>query len=342
MEKWIKDVYDEAILTEALARYQIQRENLEELDGFESFIYGYARNGAGYILRVSHSSHRTWEMIMGEMEWLSYLAAGGLSVARPVRSCAGNLVEVIGNESGSSPASQPRVGEHGYFTVASYERAEGQPPKKAGWTPELFQSMGRFMGRMHSLAKDYTPSAPAFRRPDWDSEGPSTFDDLPETETTVVSRYLELVEHFRGLARCRDSYGLIHVDFHSGNFFVDDGRITLFDFDDCQYSWFIYDIAMSIFYALPVDCVSDEDVAKGVTFFTNFMKGYMEENRLDPKWLQEIPHFLRFREVDLYMAILRSGELAELGAWGQAYMKNRREKIESRKPYAPINFASLL
>ena len=194
---------------------------------------------------------------------------------------------------------------------------------------------------MHSLAKDFTPSDPAFRRLKWDREVPSTFDDLPEIEATVVSRYLELVEHFRGLPRSRDSYGLIHVDFHSGNFFVDDGRITLFDFDDCQYSWFIYDIAMSIFYALTVDCVSDEDIQKGIAFFQNFMKGYRSENLLDPKWLREIPYFLRFREVDLYMAILRSGELEELGAWGQAYMNNRREKIESRRPYAPIDFASL-
>ena len=307
MEKWIKDVYNEAILAEALARYQVQRENLEDLDGFESFIYGYARDRTGYILRVSHSSHRTWEMIMGEMGWLSYLADHGLSVARPVRSHAGNLVEVIGQKDGSSAVSQPRLGQHtshesrspSYFTAASYERAKGQPPKKAGWTPELFHSMGRFMGRMHSLAKDFTPSDPAFRRPDWDSEVPSTFDDLPETEATVVSRYLELVEHFWGLPRCRDSYGLIHVDFHSGNFFVNDGRITLFDFDDCQYSWFVYDIAMSIFYALPVDCVSDEDIRKGITFFQNFMKGYRSENLLDPK-------------------------------------------IEGRRPYAPIDFASLV
>ena len=42
-----------------------------------------------------------------------------------------------------------------------------------------------------------------------------------------------------------DSYGLIHNDFNDGNFTVDydNGDITVFDFDDCCYFWFMYDLA---------------------------------------------------------------------------------------------------
>ncbi len=42
---------------------------------------------------------------------------------------------------------------------------------------------------------------------------------------------------------------MIHQDAHTGNLFVDDDyTMTLFDFDDCVYGHFIYDIAMVLFY----------------------------------------------------------------------------------------------
>ena len=43
---------------------------------------------------------------------------------------------------------------------------------------------------------------------------------------------------------------MIHQDAHLGNLFVDDNyTLTLFDFDDCVYGHFIYDIAMVLFYS---------------------------------------------------------------------------------------------
>jgi len=43
---------------------------------------------------------------------------------------------------------------------------------------------------------------------------------------------------------------LIHTDVHAGNFFVDDGRITVFDFDDSSYQWFASDIAIALYYTI--------------------------------------------------------------------------------------------
>ena len=51
------------------------------------------------------------------------------------------------------------------------------------------------------------------------------------------------------LAGARTTYGLIRQESHGNNFLVDDvGQITLFDFDDCAYSWFSNDIAIVLFY----------------------------------------------------------------------------------------------
>ena len=41
----------------------------------------------------------------------------------------------------------------------------------------------------------------------------------------------ELIGHLEMLPMDRESYGLIHQDAHGGNFFVHEGRMTLFDFE---------------------------------------------------------------------------------------------------------------
>ena len=41
MDKRIRELYNESILSEALARYGIAKDDVQLLDGFESFMYDY-------------------------------------------------------------------------------------------------------------------------------------------------------------------------------------------------------------------------------------------------------------------------------------------------------------
>ena len=43
-----------------------------------------------------------------------------------------------------------------------------------------------------------------------------------------------------------DRFGLIHADMRLGNLLVDGERVTLLDFDDCGFGWFLYDLAASL------------------------------------------------------------------------------------------------
>lgn len=331
MEKQIRDLFTPSILDEALEVMGGDPASVQKLDGFESFIYRFTRQDKPYILRITHNSHRSWQAITGELEWLNYLIKHGVRVAHPVPSSNGRFVEVIG---------QPDA-EQSYWTTVAFEMAPGRPPVKSDWTPKLIESMGRLMGRMHFLTKDFEPSRPEFRRESWNREATSLVKGLPESESKVVSKYAELRAYLATLPQDRDSYGLVHSDFHGMNFFVDDGEITLFDFDDSCYCWFIYDIAMSLFYVLPHNCVAGEQLERGRQFLMSFMKAYQEENRLDARWILEIPHFLKLREIELYLAILHSQALESLGPWAQSYMKDRRFKIENDVPYAPLDYKSL-
>ena len=327
MEQRIKDIFNERILSESCLRFAIPPESIRLLDGFESFIYEFTRHSSDYVLRISHSIRRTPSRIRAEVDWINFLYAHGVGVARAIESENGELVESIDDLHG------------GQFLATAFEKANGKRLKREEWTPAFFHTYGELIGRMHALAKTYEPSRPDQRRGHWNDPDMLFADHfLPPDQTRVRKQYHDLLEHLATLPRDKESYGLIHQDAHLGNFFVDDrGRITLFDFDDCAYSWFANDIAIVLFYVLSV---ADDKPALTREFLPPFLEGYSRQNILAPAWLATIPSFLKLREIDLYGVIYRSFDVNDLSAdpWVSRFMAGRRERIESGFPYVEIDF----
>jgi Ser/Thr protein kinase RdoA (MazF antagonist) len=103
---------------------------------------------------------------------------------------------------------------------------------------------------------------------------------------------------------------LIHADFNDGNFTVDysNGDITVFDFDDACYNWFMYDLA----------CAWESGVGRTMfeadmnerksfmqRYFDHIMTGYNRENELPNQWLQKLPFFLKMVEMDSLLEYFR-------------------------------------
>lgn len=329
MDPEIKARCNETILQDAMRRFGIAPNNqIRLLDGFESFIYAYTRNDHDFILRIGHSSRRSPQLIAGEVEWINHLADGGAGVARAILSEAGNLVEAIDDSHGDQ------------FLATAFVKAAGRSPRQDDWTPALYEAYGRLLGRIHALSKQYTPSDPAIRRPDWDDpQNLGTLTWLPQDEPVLIEKAQQVLTHLNTLSRDADSYGLIHQDAHPGNFFVAEGnRITLFDFDDCVYGWFVYDIAMVVFYM-----VANYHDPSGLmrSFWPRFWNGYRAENSLDTTWLSEIPWFLKLREIDLYAVILHSFEDIEHieDPWAARYIVGRKSRIEADIPVVEFTFS---
>ena len=122
------------------------------------------------------------------------------------------------------------------------------------------------------------------------------------------------------------------------NFFVDEqGHITLFGFDDCVHGHFAYDVAMALFYAV----TNREDAEEfAPQFWEPFWRGYCAENHLGAAWLEEIPHFMKLREIDLYAVLTRdySPEDWAEDDWISTYMNGRLQRIEQGVPYISMTF----
>lgn len=329
MEKEIRDRFHDGILQEAMRRYGIRQGEIHLLDGFESFMYEFRQDGSDYILRLAHSRRRTVELIQGEVDWINYLADGGAGVARAIPSRLGNPVETLED------------GRGGQFLATAFVKARGDHPRGAVWAPEFYQRYGQALGRIHALSRQYRPTDPAWRRPEWDDPVMLQIETvLPPSDGLVVDRYRELRARLKTLRKDPEGYGLIHQDFHTGNLYVDDQwQITAFDFDDCVYSWYIYDIAMVLFYAA---LFAEDGRAFTHEFMPPFLRGYRSENRLDPVWLGEIRTFLKLREIDLYAVIHRSFDVRRTDdQFVVRYLRGRKQRIEDSVPAIDYDFATL-
>lgn len=326
MEKRIRERYNDEILHQARQRYGITAANMHLLDGFESFIYAFAKGGQDYILRLGHSMRRSPDLIRGEVDWINYLAAGGAGVAEAVLSDDGNLVELIDDGQGGQ-----------FLTTAFVHAPGGGVSEMGGWSETLMIDYGHLLGRIHALSKQYRPANPAWQRPQWyDPIKDDEYAVLSQEESVVAQRYRTVFDHLLALPRDAESYGMIHQDAHAGNFFVDEnGRITLFDFDDCVYGHFAYDLAMVLFYAITNRADAE---AFGRFFWTQFWRGYRQENDLDVRWLAEMPHFMKLREIVLYSVIMRDvgSEYIDDHPWTANFMRGRRQRIENDVPCLDI------
>ncbi len=314
------------ILSRICVRFEIKPGSLSKLGSFESLVYEYPRDGKEYILKITHSLHRSEDLIMGELDWVNYLATADLSVCEYYPSVNGNLVESI------------TVGDssfHGYIC----EKAKGEFTNASNWNERLFESWGAMIGRMHGATKKYRPSRESYRRFHWYNDPSINIADcLPDDQIAVVDKAEELIEKLKELPTDSNNYGLIHSDLHTGNFVAQDGVLTAFDFDDCHYDYFAFDIMIPLYYAMLDESIGDDNTEFAGKFFKHFISGYRRENKVEKWWLEYLPDFMKLREIDLYSVILRENA-HETNDWCRRFMAGKRERIENDIQVIDMDFS---
>ncbi len=324
--------FNEGIINEAAVRYGIEKEKLKFINDFENYIYEYEKNDKHYILRITHSSHRSENLVNGELDWIFYLYKNNVNVCKPVLSINNRLVERID-------------AKNSYFLVTAFDKAKGEHVDRNNeflWNPCIFEKWGQTVGRMHALTKNYSPSKEQYQR----FEIPE--DDLYKNGGNYISIYgekfsqkhMDLMKWYNSLKRDSNSYGLIHTDVHQGNFFAYNNNITVFDFDDCAYSFFINDIAIVLFY-VNWTRDSDNNVKFSEEFLKHFMRGYNMENTLEAYWFDAIPNFLKLRELIVFEVLNKKWDLNNLNEKQSALLEDMKYKIEKDIPVLDMDFSRL-
>jgi len=322
MEKFVKEKFTENVFDKIINRYGFKKESVKKLNSFQSFVYECSHKEKKYIIRITHSSHRTKKQIESELDWINFLDQNGILVSKAINIERMNLIETI------------NLDDSFFYTVV-FEKAKGRPISKNDFCPTFFKNWGRVVGKMHFLSKIYSFK---FDRPFWYQEDNYNIDKfLPPDQLIVREKYGIILKKLESLPHLKNSFDLIHADLNSTNLFVNNDKIIIFDFDGCIYSWFIHDIAIIIFHTLQfTDFLYDEQ-----TFLEYFLKyfllGYREENILDKFWFEYLFDFIKLEEIGEYLLIYRSFNLNNLDKKNNKFIHERINKIKNDIYFNNIN-----
>ena len=327
---------NDTLLALAAQRYGLTPEQLHPLRGGNfATTYGFTREGADYVLKVSPPDADLDAAAMRAIwAWVHHLDAHGASVAGPIPSMAGRLVEAIEQEEGPFLATAVRKAPGILAEELPYEQ----------WSDALFRAWGRTAGKMHAIAQTYAPEDPALRRPEWDQGGNCFSSTIPDAlaNTAIAHHHAQVRATLSTLPKDPSSHGMIHTDFHAANFFVEPetGVITVFDFDDCSRGWYAMDIAMALFDVLVVYPRQDR-LAFAEHFLGQYIEGYLLEEPLDAFWVAQLPHFLKLLEINIYTQVYAGHDPADTTSWvGKFLAHDRKGRIERGEPYVDLDFSN--
>lgn len=328
----VVQICEQEVLDPVTRLYGTSKDRLSKFDDYEgcaNLVYQYTYGDQARVLRLSYRPERCVERIQAELHFVNYLAECGVRVSRPVSSENGNLFEVVQAGGVSFIAVSFIQGRGMRVPDNGYRYRKGVPIE------EYFQNWGQMLGQMHRLTKAYQPLNEFVRRPEWHSWDYFTGFPAGERLPAIQKKYELLIAELHALPKDADAYGLIHFDFNDGNFTVDydNGDITVFDFDDCCYFWFMYDLACA--WEGGIGRAMFRPLAERKAFMDHYMEqvmeGYSRENTLSAGWFERMPLFLRLIQMQELMHYAQY--LDEPDEELQAELRYKIRCIEDDIPY---------
>ncbi|MGF1742169.1 phosphotransferase [Vibrio profundum] len=169
------------------------------------------------------------------------------------------------------------------------------------FSPVRMKRWGQLITELHDCTIDYQVPENIEKRPDWDNESNYLrISSLCDEKHEFYSKFNLLNNWLRQLPKDPEVYNLVHADIHHNNFFVNQSNdLTLIDFDDCHFHWFLYDLAVPIFHLsilLREQCLPSElDV-----LIKHMVESYTKTRKLAPYHLEALDNFVLLRHFVLY------------------------------------------
>ena len=282
------------ITEKAQKLYALDDFELQQVSGHEggrNLVYICSINGEKrYVLRISALDDRTEEDYLAETEFVHYLAQKGAPVADVIPSVRGKLVECMEQDGTTVFVALFEYAKGMLLSDNGYRYRQGAPLE------EYFYNTGKALGVIHRLSKQYRP---VHRRRAFSDKYTAEYIDclIPDSYADLKRAICRRLEEYRTLPKDPENYGLVHFDFSDGNYHVDleTGDITAFDFDNCIYCWYMFDLAhlwthgvgwyRHIYSAKQRMACMDQ-------YFEKILEGYRSETDVAEIMLEKLPLFI--------------------------------------------------
>lgn len=277
------------VARDALRQYDVSPDaSISLLDVSENATFRVdGTDGSTVILRVHRLNYHSKKAINSEISWLDALRKdAGVRTPAPVASINGERV-VLG-----------RDGETGeQRSCALFEFLPGTAPTEDDVVN--FEQLGEVTARMHLHSRIWKRPA-GFTRFSWDLD--AAFGEQPrwgrwrdapgvDTEELKILSRLEskISQRLRHYGMSPERFGLVHADTRLANLLVDGGNVSVIDFDDCGFSWFLYDLGTAVSFF--------EEKPHVPELIDHWLTGYRRVARLSGRDEREIWTFILYRRL---------------------------------------------
>jgi Ser/Thr protein kinase RdoA (MazF antagonist) len=240
-------VADERVAEAALRRYGLSDRRtwrLINLSENATYLVDDPGTGTTAVLRVHRPDYHTAPAIESELDWLTDLGAR-TPVSTPAVVTADDGARVVTVDLDGTPRHTV------LFTFVA-----GTAPDETALRTSDFETLGEITAVMHRHTRTWR-RPPGFTRFAWDWHhslgGAARWGRLRDgiavgpAEAGVLVRAADLVRtRLAAYGTDPQRYGLIHADLRLANLLVDEGRVNVIDFDDCGFSWFLYDFGAAV------------------------------------------------------------------------------------------------
>ncbi len=286
----------------ALARYDLATvTSLRLINHSENVTYRVdTGDEKSFALRIHRDGYHDHAGIASELAWLIDLRnTGVVTTPHPVAGIDGNLIQLV-------------LSRH----VVLFQWEQGREPGIAEDLAQPFEALGEAAARMHLHVMQW-------RRPDWFTRHTWNFetalgdanphwgrwrDGLGVTAemTNIFARTVDIIgKRLSAYGQSSERFGLVHGDLRLANLLVDDEQVKVIDFDDCGFSWFLYDAAT------PVSFYEHEPQVPEL--MECWKSGYRRVRELSREDEAEIPTFIMLRRLLLvaWIGTRRDTDLAQ-------------------------------
>ncbi|HLV08640.1 MAG TPA: phosphotransferase [Halanaerobiales bacterium] len=277
-----------------------------------NFIFIFRREGEDYYLRFNRSDEREKDSIEEEIRLLNYLNDVTSNIVKPIKSINNKYIESVKTDLGE------------YYAVV-FKGLKGKQYEIEDIDTEQYYIWGKALGNLHKLINTI-PKDMTIKRNSWKDHLNFIEDNLSEEEI-LAKRELEEVKRWVDSLEITDNnYGLIHFDFELDNLRWEDNVISILDFDDCSYYWYVADIAFALrdLFEDSIDLTNSD--------FQEFIKGYESEFKIDKELLNDLSWFMRFHNLLSYTKLLRSIDIldyTDIPSWLLGLKKKLRRVVNN-------------
>jgi len=245
-----------------------------------------------YVARVNSGrlAYHSKPSIESEMEWLMAIR----------RDTDIRVPDVLADRNGDTVHTLNLGEKNNTRFAALYSFLEGIEPPEDNLVRDFF-GLGAITAKLHEHSKCWTPPD-SFKRHSWSAE--DILDDTLnwghwkdgigiEGETAQVLARAETVvrKRMEDLPSDKDNFGLIHADLRLPNLLVNGAQMSIIDFDDCGYGWFLYELAAAVSFI--------EDHADFDQLLSRWIEGYQTVSEIDQEILDALPTLLLLRRFSL-------------------------------------------